>query len=460
MNPNYIDFITLGCSKNLVDSEKVIRQLEANGYAVAHDSDNPQGEIVIINTCGFIGDAKEESINMILQFSEQKKRKKVKKLLVMGCLSERYKTDLQAEIPEVDKFYGKFDFEAVINDLGNVETGRAPSLHSNWQIERTLTTPPHYAYLKISEGCNRTCSYCAIPIITGKHISRPMEDLEAEVKLLVSEGVKEFQLIAQDLSYYGLDLYKRLALPELVERLAKIEGVEWLRLHYAYPAKFPYDLLQVIRENDKVCNYLDIALQHISDNQLKLMRRNITKVETIELIERIRQEVPGIHLRTTLMVGHPGETEQDFEELKEFVRWAKFERMGGFTYSNEDDTYSDKHYKDDIPFEVKQARLDELMEIQQGISAEINQQKIGKIVKVIIDREDDGFYYGRTEFDSPEVDPEVLIEKKDTSTGSVSALSSVVELVETPESKALQIGQFYNVEITGADDFDLFGKIK
>jgi ribosomal protein S12 methylthiotransferase len=476
MKPNHIDFITLGCSKNLVDSEKVIRQLEANGYTVAHDSDNPQGEIVIINTCGFIGDAKEESINMILQFAEQKKRKKVKKLLVMGCLSERYKTDLQAEIPEVDKFYGKFDFEELICDLVVSRTSTTndcavasdtevlevveATLSPNWQIERTLTTPPHYAYLKISEGCNRTCSYCAIPIITGKHISRPMQDLEAEVKLLVSEGVKEFQLIAQDLSYYGLDLYKRLALPELVERLAKIEGVEWLRLHYAYPAKFPYDLLRVIRETPNVCKYLDIALQHISDNQLKLMRRNITKAETIELIERIRQEVPGIHLRTTLMVGHPGETEQDFEELKEFVRWAKFERMGAFTYSNEDDTYSDKHYKDDIPFEVKQARLDELMEIQQGISAEINQQKIGKTFKVIIDREDDSFYYGRTEFDSPEVDPEVLIEKKDTSTGSVSALSSVVELVETPESKALQIGQFYNVEITGADDFDLFGKIK
>ncbi len=427
-----IDFITLGCSKNLVDSEKVIRQLEANGYSIEHDSDNPKGEIVIINTCGFIGDAKEESINMILQFAEQKKCRKVKKLLVMGCLSERYKVELKAEIPEVDKFYGKFDFEAVINDLGK-------PYNQDLRLDRTLTTPPHYAYLKISEGCNRTCSYCAIPIITGKHISRPIEELEAEVKLLVSEGVKEFQLIAQDLSYYGLDLYKRLVLPELVERLAKIEGVEWLRLHYAYPAKFPYDLLRVIRETPNVCKYLDIALQHISDNQLKLMRRNITKAETLELIERIRREVPGIHLRTTLMVGHPGETEQDFEELKEFVRAARFERMGGFVYSNEDDTYSDRHYKDDIPLEVKQARLDELMAIQQGISAEINQQKKGQTFKVIIDREDDGFYYGRTEFDSPEVDPEMLIKKG---------------------KEKLLIGNFYQVEVTACDDFDLFGKVK
>ncbi len=467
MKPNHIDFITLGCSKNLVDSEKVIRQLEANGYTVEHDSENPQGEIAIINTCGFIGDAKEESINMILQFAARKRTDGVRpvsttlrKLLVMGCLSERYKEDLQKEIPEVDKFYGKFDFETLINDLGRVgacslrqaqgtvvaELVEA-TLPKGWDLERTLTTPPHYAYLKISEGCNRTCSYCAIPIITGKHISRPMEDLEAEVKLLVSEGVKEFQLIAQDLSYYGLDLYKRLALPELVERLAKIEGVEWLRLHYAYPAKFPYDLLRVIRETPNVCKYLDIALQHISDSQLKLMRRNITKAETIELIERIRCEVPGIHLRTTLMVGHPGETEQDFEELKEFVRWAKFERMGGFVYSNEDDTYSDKHYKDDIPLEVKQARLDELMAIQQGISAEINQQKIGQELRVIIDREDDSFYYGRTEFDSPEVDPEVLIEK---STDRHCGLD--------PQSpmKKITIGNFYEVKIINADDFDLF----
>ncbi|MDR1678844.1 MAG: 30S ribosomal protein S12 methylthiotransferase RimO [Prevotellaceae bacterium] len=458
---NHIDFITLGCSKNLVDSEKVIRQLEAKGYTVAHDSDNPQGEIAIINTCGFIGDAKEESINMILQFAEKKKRKKLHKLLVMGCLSERYKDDLQKEIPEVDKFYGKFDFEALINDL-IVETQCIASLqntHPDW-LDRTLTTPPHYAYLKISEGCNRTCAYCAIPIITGKHISRPMEDLEEEVKRLVAEGVKEFQLIAQDLSYYGLDLYKRLALPELVERLARIEGVEWLRLHYAYPAHFPYELLRVIRETPNVCKYLDIALQHISDNQLKLMRRHITKAETIELIERIRREVPGIHLRTTLMVGHPGETEQDFEELKDFVRWAKFERMGAFTYSNEDDTYSDKHYKDDIPLEVKQARLDELMAIQQEISAEINQQKIGKILKVIIDREDNDYYYGRTEFDSPEVDPEVLIDKKTERYCGLDPQSPEQYAIPCQSRNDLFVGQFYDVEITGADDFDLFGKIK
>jgi ribosomal protein S12 methylthiotransferase len=387
-----------------------------------------------------------------LQFAEQKKRKKLRKLLVMGCLSERYKEDLQKEIPEVDKFYGKFDFEALIYDLGRVgveyfrpslakahaRAENIPPLQPDWQLERTLTTPPHYAYLKISEGCNRTCAYCAIPLITGKHISRPMEDLEEEVRRLVAEGVKEFQLIAQDLSYYGLDLYKRLALPELVEQLAKIEGVEWLRLHYAYPAKFPFDLLRVMRENPNVCKYLDIALQHISDNQLKMMRRNITKAETLELIERIRREVPGIHLRTTLMVGHPGETEEDFEELKAFVRSAKFERMGGFVYSAEDDTYSGKHYTDDILPEVKQARLDELMAIQQEISLEISNGKIGKTLKVIIDREDNNFYYGRTEFDSPEVDPEVLIKKA---------------------TKEWQIGNFYQVKITGAEAFELFGEV-
>lgn len=431
MKKNTIDLITLGCSKNLVDSEKVIRQLEANGYTVVHDSDNPQGEIAIVNTCGFIGDAKEESINIILQFAERKKKKKLKKLIVMGCLSQRYMDELTAEIPEVDKFYGKFDFQAIIKDFGKV-------YRQDLQLERTLTTPKHYAYVKISEGCNRTCSYCAIPIITGKHTSRPMEDIEEEVRLLVAEGVKEFQLIAQDLTFYGLDNYKEMKIAELTSRLADIPGVEWLRLHYAYPAHFPFNLLPVMNEKKNVCKYLDIALQHISDNMLSLMRRNITKQETTQLIERIRKEVPGIHLRTTLMVGHPGETEADFEELKSFVREVKFERMGAFTYSDEDDTYSNIHYKDDIPQEVKQERLDELMEIQQTISADYNQAKIGQQLKVIIDREDDDFYIGRTEYDSPEVDPEVLITKGD---------------------KYLSIGQFYQVEIIGAEDFDLYGNV-
>ncbi|MDR3704577.1 MAG: 30S ribosomal protein S12 methylthiotransferase RimO [Paludibacteraceae bacterium] len=428
---NTIDLITLGCSKNLVDSERVIRQLEANGYRVMHDSDNPRGDIAIINTCGFIGDAKEESINMILQFAKRRKKNKLSKLLVMGCLSQRYMDELSAEIPEVDKFYGKFDFEPIINDLGKV-------YRADLEFERTLTTPKHYAYVKVSEGCNRTCSYCAIPIITGKHVSRPIEDIEAEVRLLVASGVKEFQLIAQDLTYYGLDLYKEMKLAELTARLADIPGVEWIRLHYAYPAHFPYDVLPVIREKENVCKYLDIALQHISNNMLDLMHRNVTKDETIALIERIRREVPGIHLRTTLMVGHPGETEADFEELKTFVSEARFERMGAFTYSDEDDTYSNKHYTDDIPMAVKQQRLDELMVIQQDISAELNRQKIGETYKVIIDREDEEYYIGRTQFDSPEVDPEVLIAKTNSS---------------------LSIGQFYQVTITGSEYFDLYGKV-
>lgn len=430
MSKNSIDFITLGCSKNLVDSEKIIRQLEANGYSVEHDSENPQGEIVVINTCGFIGDAKEESINMILQFAGLKKKKKISKLLVMGCLSQRYQDELTKEIPEVDKFYGKFDFESLVGDLGKV-------YRSDLHLERTLTTPPHYAYVKISEGCNRTCSYCAIPIITGKHKSRPMEDIEQEVRLLVAEGVKEFQLIAQDLTYYGLDLYKEMKIAELTSRLAEIDGVEWLRLHYAYPARFPFDLLPIIREKKNVCNYLDIALQHISDNMLTKMRRNISKTETIELIDKIRREVQGIHLRTTLMVGHPGETEQDFEELKEFVRMMKFERMGAFPYSDEDDTFSNKNYNDDISQEVKQERLDELMLIQQEISSEINKVKIGKTLKVIVDREEEDYYIARTEYDSPEVDPEVLISKE----------------------KKLQIGDFYLVEISDSDDFDLYARV-
>ena len=431
MRRNTIDIITLGCSKNLVDSEKLMRQLEANGYKVTHDSPNPQGEIAVINTCGFIGDAKEESINMILEFCEAKEEGKLKKLYVMGCLSERYLKELEVEIPQVDKFYGKFNWNELLADLGK-------AYHDEIAIERTLTTPKHYAYLKISEGCDRSCAYCAIPIITGKHISRPMEEIIDEVKLLVSQGVKEFQIIAQELTYYGVDLYKSQKLPELIEKIAQVPGVEWIRLHYAYPTHFPEDLFRVMRENDNVCKYMDIALQHISDNMLTRMRRNVSKSETYDLIEKFRREVPGIHLRTTLMVGFPGETEEDFKELKEFVQKARFDRMGAFAYSEEEGTYAAQTYEDSIPHEVKQSRLDELMAIQQEISAELSNAKIGQEFKVIIDRKEGDYYIGRTQFDSPEVDPEVLIKA---------------------DGKRLFSGRFYRVRITNADDFDLFGEI-
>lgn len=431
MRRNTIDIITLGCSKNLVDSEKLMRQLEANGYKVTHDSPNPQGEIAVINTCGFIGDAKEESINMILEFCEAKEEGKLKKLYVMGCLSERYLKELEVEIPQVDKFYGKFNWNELLADLGK-------EFHDEMAIERTLTTPKHYAYLKISEGCDRSCAYCAIPIITGKHTSRPMEEIIDEVKLLVSQGVKEFQIIAQELTYYGVDLYKSQKLPELIEKIAQVPGVEWIRLHYAYPTHFPEDLFRVMRENDNVCKYMDIALQHISDNMLTRMRRHVSKSETYDLIEKFRQEVPGIHLRTTLMVGFPGETEEDFEELKEFVQKARFDRMGAFAYSEEEGTYAAEAYEDSIPQEVKQARLDELMALQQEISADLSHSKIGQEFKVIIDRKEGEYYIGRTQFDSPEVDPEVLIKA---------------------DGKRLFSGRFYQVRITNADDFDLFGEI-
>ena len=431
MRRNTIDIITLGCSKNLVDSEKLIRQLEANGYKVTHDSPKPQGEIAVINTCGFIGDAKEESINMILEFCEAKEEGKLKKLYVMGCLSERYLKELEVEIPQVDKFYGKFNWNELLADLGK-------AYQPEIAIERTLTTPKHYAYLKISEGCDRSCAYCAIPIITGKHTSRPMEEIIEEVKLLVSQGVKEFQVIAQELTYYGVDLYKSQKLPELIEKIAQVPGVEWIRLHYAYPTHFPEDLFRVMRENDNVCKYMDIALQHISDNMLSRMRRNVSKAETYALIEKFRKEVPGIHLRTTLMVGFPGETEEDFEDLKEFVQKARFDRMGAFAYSEEEGTFAAQNYEDTIPQEVKQARLDELMAIQQGISAELSQAKIGQELKVMIDRKEGEYYIGRTQFDSPEVDPEVLIKA---------------------EGKRLLSGRFYQVLITDADDFDLYGKL-
>lgn len=431
MKKKTIDIITLGCSKNLVDSEHLLRQLEEAGYHVTHDAEHPHGEIAVINTCGFIGDAKEESINMILEFAQAKEEGMLEKLYVMGCLSERYLKELAIEIPQVDKFYGKFNWKELLDDLGK-------AYHEELHNERVLTTPRHYAYLKISEGCDRKCSYCAIPIITGRHISRPIEEILEEVKYLVDRGVKEFQVIAQELTYYGVDLYQKQMLPELIERIADIPGVEWIRLHYAYPAHFPTELFRVMRERPNVCRYMDIALQHISDNMLLKMRRNVTKEQTYQLIEDFRREVPGIHLRTTLMVGHPGETEADFEELKEFVRQVRFDRMGAFAYSEEEGTYAAAHYEDNIPPEVKQARLDELMEIQRGISAELSAAKIGQRMKVIIDRLEGDYYVGRTEFDSPEVDPEVLIEKQGAN---------------------LTIGQFYDVEIVDSDDFDLFGRL-
>ena len=431
MKKKKIDIITLGCSKNLVDSEQLIRQLEEIGYDVAHDDDNPDGQIAVINTCGFIGDAKEESINMILDFAQRKEEGDLDKLYVMGCLSERYLKELAVEIPQVDKFYGKFNWKELLADLGD-------SYHDELYIDRTLTTPKHYAYIKISEGCDRKCSYCAIPIITGKHVSRPIEEIVDEVKLLVSRGVKEFQIIAQELTYYGIDLYKKQNIAELIQRISDIPGVEWIRLHYAYPAHFPEDLFKVMRERDNVCKYMDIALQHISDNMLSKMRRQVNKKDTYELIEKFRKEVPGIHLRTTLMVGHPGESEADFEELKKFVRDAKFDRMGAFAYSEEEGTYAAKHYEDNISYDDKQKRLSELMDIQQGISAELTALKIGKQMKVVIDRIEGDYYIGRTEFDSPEVDPEVLIKS---------------------DGINLNIGEFYKAEILDSDDFDLYAKI-
>lgn len=430
MKKNRIDVVTLGCSKNLVDSEMLMKQLLANGYTVKHDPEKPEGEIVVINTCGFIGDAKEESINTILGFADAKKKRQLNKLFVMGCLSERYMEELQTEIPEVDKFYGKFSWKGLIEDLGK-------SFRQDVEYERALTTPAHYAYLKISEGCNRACSYCSIPIMTGRHQSRSVEEIVQEVKSLVKQGVKEFQVIAQDLSYYGIDLYNEPKLAELIENISDVEGVKWIRLHYAYPSKFPYDVLRVIKERDNVCKYLDIALQHISDNMLAKMRRGISKEETLKLIARIREEVPGIHIRTTFLVGHPGETEEDFAELLQFVKDAKFERMGAFPYSNEEGTYAYKKYEDDIPEDVKQERMDMLMAVQEQIALASNEEKIGKTFPVIIDREDTDYYIGRTEYDSPEVDPEVLVSK----------------------DIKLKIGELYNISISGAAPFDIYGDV-
>lgn len=432
MKRKTIDIITLGCSKNLVDSEHLIRQLKGVGYDVTHDSTNPKGEIAVINTCGFIGDAKEESINMILEFAQAKEEGRLKKLFVMGCLSERYLNELSTEIPQVNKFYGKFNWKELLKDLGKAYNPES-------EIERTLTTPKHYAYLKISEGCDRACSYCAIPIITGKHISKPINDVLDEVRYLVSQGVKEFQIIAQELTYYGVDIYKKQMLAELIEKIANTPGVEWIRLHYAYPAHFPEDLLPVMRKYPNVCKYLDIALQHINDNVLLNMRRSVTKKETYELIHKIRKEVPGIHLRTTLMVGYPGEDEIAFEELKTFVKDIRFDRMGAFAYSEEEGTYAATKFDDDIPYEVKQERLNEIMNIQQVISSELSAKKIGENIKVVIDRVEGKYYIGRSEFDSPEVDPEVLILK---------------------QNGKLIIGDFYNATIVDADDFDLYAIIK
>ena len=459
-----IDFITLGCSKNLVDAERVMRQLEAAGWRCVHDAEDPQGEICVINTCGFIGDAKEESVNMILQMAERKKAKKLRKLIVMGCLSERYRAELEAELPEVDEYFGKFDFENLTlslparegTDGGCHPAKQKKSEGSCASYERKLTTPKHYAYLKISEGCNRMCSYCAIPLITGRHTSRPKEDILDEVRWLVSQGVKELNVIAQDLSSYGLDLKPHPALPsregdksgvrgkhllpELVDEIAQVPGVEWIRLHYAYPTDFPEGLLDVMAKHPNVCKYLDIALQHCTDHMLGLMRRHITRAEQDALIRKIRERVPGICIRTTLLVGHPGEREEDFEELKEWVKEMRFERMGCFAYSDEEGTYAHKHYKDDIPQEVKDARAAELMAIQQEISGELMQRFAGRTERVIIDREEGEYYVGRTQYDSPEVDCEVLISTEDQST-------------------QYKVGEFYNVEITKAEEFDLYGRI-
>ena len=431
-----VDFISLGCSKNLVDSENLMGMFEAKGIHVTHDSDDPQGEAVVVNTCGFIADAKEESINTILEQVARKNAGEVEKIYVMGCLSERYLADLEAEIPEVDGWYGKFNYKELLKRLTQEQELSIPRPEGrDW--ERVLTTPPHYAYIKISEGCDRHCAYCAIPLITGRHQSRPMEEILDEVRWLVSQGTKEFQVIAQELTYYGIDLYGEQRIAELMEQMADIEGVEWIRLHYAYPTHFPWRLLDVMREKKNVCRYLDIALQHISDHMLTRMRRNTTKAETMALIERMRREVPGIHIRTTLMVGFPGETDEDFQELVDFVKWARFERMGAFAYSEEDGTYSADHYEDDVPEDVKQRRLDKLMRVQQNISAEIEAEKVGQTLPVIIDRTEGDYYIGRTEFCSPEVDPEVLIR----------------------QDVKLEIGKIYQVKITDSEEFDLYGEV-
>lgn len=429
MRKNKVQVVSLGCSKNLVDSEHLLRQLQAAGYTIEHNPRRIDAEVVVVNTCGFIADAQEESINTILELGEAKRSGRIGKLYVMGCLAERFMADLVAELPEVDKFYGKFSWHELLNDLGK-------AYRHDLAGERVITTLGHYAYLKISEGCNRFCAFCAIPLITGRHKSIPIEQLLDEVRHLVGQGVKEFNVIAQDLSSYGLDLYGKMMLPELIDRMAQIPGVEWIRLHYAYPTQFPYDILPVMARRDNVCNYLDIALQHISDPVLTNMRRHISCQETLDLLARLRREVPGLHIRTTLMVGFPGEGEQEFEQLKQFVREARFERMGAFAYCEEAGTYSAQHFEDNIPDEVKQGRLDQIMAIQEEISQEIQETKVGQTLRVIVDREDEDYYIGRTEWDSPEVDPEVLIDK----------------------SLPLRVGSFHNVIVTEALPFELIAK--
>ena len=441
MRKGEIDIITLGCSKNLVDAERLMHQLELVGYRCVHDSATPRGEIAIINTCGFIGDAKEESIEMILQFAERKTKGKLRKLYVMGCLSQRYAKELPAEIPEVDGWFGKFDYLGIVEECAQFrERPAGYSLETRGKdYERTLTTPKHYAYLKIAEGCNRYCSYCAIPLITGKFTSRPQEEIVDEVRWLVSQGVKEFNVIAQDLSSYGLDLYGEHRLAQLVDEIAQVKGVEWIRLHYTYPTDFPYDLLPVMAKHPNVCKYMDIALQHCSDNMLKKMHRHITREEQDAVIARIRREVPGICIRTTLLVGHPGETEQDFEELCDWVKTMRFDRMGAFAYSEEEGTFAAKHYTDDIPHEEKERRVETIMAIQQGISADILSQMVGSQQRVVIDREEQAYYIGRTQYDSPEVDCEVLIAKEN--------------------NRHLTIGEYYTVTIIKSEDFDLYASL-
>lgn len=425
-----INVVTLGCSKNLVDSEVLLNQLAMDGFDVVHDSNDTDSDIVVINTCGFIHDAKEESVNTIMQFVGAKGRGEIEKLYVMGCLSERYKLDLEKEVPEVDRFFGKFDLKAVVSEL-------KATYRPEFIYERKITTPSHFAYLKISEGCNRVCAFCAIPGMTGKHKSKSMEDLVKEAKYLAKNGVREILLIAQDLSYYGIDLYGKGMLAELIQKIAEIDGIVWIRLHYLYPTKFPMDILPLFKSIPKLCKYIDIPLQHSSNNVLKQMLRHVTTEETEALLQKIKEAVPGIAIRTTMLVGHPGETEEDFEQLKSFIQKHQFDRLGAFTYSHEEGTYGGQKYNDDIPEEVKQARQEELMGIQQIISSQLNTAKIGQTLQVIIDREDDEFYVGRTEFDSPEVDGEVLINKE-------------VKLTR---------GQFYSIEITNSDEFDLYGKV-
>lgn len=427
---NLIDIISMGCSKNLIDSERIIKRLESKGYEVRHNPEMPAGEYVLVNTCGFIGDAKEESINLILELGQLKQRSEIGKIAAMGCLTERYMQDLKAELPEIDYIYGKFDWNLFIQDLPDLRKNVVPA---SW--ERTLTTPPHSAFIKISEGCNRFCAFCAIPLITGHHKSRDIEEILTEVRYLVSKGVKEFNVLAQDLSSYGIDLYGKSKLADLIDRMADIEGVEWIRLHYAYPADFPLDVLDVMSRRNNVCKYLDIALQHISDNQLSKMRRRIDKKQTLELLKEIRKRVPGIAIRTTLMVGFPGETEEDFKELLEFVESAKFERMGAFMYSEEDDTYAQKHYTDDVSPQTKQKRLDQLMALQQEISENLNASKIGQKVRVLIDEFEGSTAIARSEWDSPEVDASYRI----------------------PASSA-KVGEFIDVIVTEAFPFDFIAK--